>query len=123
MLKLIDKGPDGNGNPVTTGFIHGDIINVERNSDGISITVSRKNTIIFLGENHNISLHTFSKITARQAWPIINLILEANWILADVFEESNTGLYAVVRRIATCQIEMDRRLPSGNAGGDGYGRD
>lgn len=120
MIKLIDAGPSGNNTPRTVGFERGDIIRILKEDDCIKVSVTRNGGFLFLGNNHYAILRTSSELTPLQVWPIINLFLVANWVLAAPFEDSASELYAVVRRIATCSEEMD---PCCEAGGDGHGGD
>ncbi|AKM78059.1 MAG: hypothetical protein UX49_C0018G0021 [Candidatus Wolfebacteria bacterium GW2011_GWC2_46_275] len=120
MLKLIDTGTSGNETPRTVGFECGDIICIRKEDDCIKISVTRNGRFLFLGNNHYAVLRTPSELTPLQAWPIVDLFLQANWILAGPFEESNSELYVVVSRIATCLEEMG---PCCEIGGNGRGGD
>lgn len=131
MIKLIDRGSSHEGTPLTTQFEPGDTIDIsnDRLRGHITIKVIRDaNTEcarhLFLGEEHRICLSAIgTRITAQQAWLVMKLFLEASWILTDVTVDTEECILAEVRRIATCQEEVDSRLPCCDAGGDGYGRD
>jgi hypothetical protein len=112
-----------------THFQEGDIIEVGSDRHGkLYIRVTRDDgnpawRLIFMGKNQEMNLATQASINAKMAWPIVRLFLEASWILTEVELETDACVLARVKRVATCQLEMDPRLPCCDAVGDGYGRD
>lgn len=103
MFKLTDIGNSTKSEAVS--FNPGDVIHLWEDAGYVHLQVLREDTTILIGKDRDMSFF-FKGMTVQQVWGVLQVLLKAEWIIAEVTTEEEASIAATIHCVAFSYEDM-----------------